>query len=666
MKKILVLIFFLFGLQAFAIQPATLKCIEVDNAGNTIISWQGTTDIADFVSYQLYFSNTGTGTFNLLATINTPTTVTYTHIGAAADLNNCYYYIKTSGSSSTGFSDTLQSIQLVITNNNDGNAQLQWNPPSIPLPSTNSWYHVFREYPSGIWNLIDSTQNTNYLENYSLCDVQVSYKIVMNGNGCVNQSAIDETHIRDLLPPDTPNLDSVSINVTTSQVNIGWQPAIAPDTKGYIIYIQQGGVWTPIDTIYGITNTAYVYTNPDAQTNPQNYRIAAIDSCLNASPLSSDQHSLVLSTNTNSCSLAASLSWNAYDNLASGVEKYEIYMSINGGAFLKIDEVSGALTYIYSGLVHNSSYRFFVRVVGNTGITASSTTSSFLFLQTNLPNVVYFRYASVNESQNVDLAVYVDTSATITNVLIYKQYPNTPFVLLATLPYDTTGLYYFSDNDVATFKQSYNYFARITDNCGNEVLYSDTVRTILLTGAGNSDNTNSLSWFPYHKFNAPVENYVIYRSIGTSMNFSSVNSTNAFTCNYMEDVTPYDRDGAIFNYYVNAVESDGNLYGFKDVSRSNIIKATQHSVTYIPNAFTPSGKNQIFKPSNIFTDPENYIFLIYGRSGTKIFETHDPNSGWDGRLNGILLPTGIYCYRVSYKNTDGTLFEKEGWVTLLR
>jgi gliding motility-associated-like protein len=666
MKRTLLIILLLFGLQTFAIQPATLKCIEVNNAGDAIITWQGTTDIADFVSYQLYFSNTAAGPFSLLTTINTPATITYTHIGAAADLNNCFYYIKTEGSSSTGFSDTLQSIQLVITNNNDGNAQLQWNSPSTPLPSANNWYRVYKEYPAGIWNVIDSTPNINYFENFSLCDAQVSYKIEMTGSGCTNLSALDGTHIKDLLPPDTPALDSVSINPANGNVNIGWQPSIASDTKGYIIYIQQGGVWTPIDTVYGMTNTAYFYSNPDAQTSPQNYRIAALDSCLNASPLSSDQHSMVLSYATNTCQLTASLSWNAYDNISGGIEKYEIYMAINGGAFIKVDEVIGAQNYTYSGLIHNSNYRFFIRVVGNSGITASSTISSFLFLQTNLPKSVYFRYASVNEQQDVNLAVYVDTTATITNVLIYKQYPNTTYVLLATLPYNATGLYYFTDGDVATFKESYNYFARITDNCGNEVLYSDTVRTILLTGMGNSNHTNSISWIPYHEFNVPIEDYLIYRSIGTSLNFDSVGFTNASVHNYTEDVTPYERDGAIFNYYVEAVESNGNLYGFKDFSRSNTIKATQLSMTFIPNAFAPSGENKIFKPSNIFIDAENYVFLIYGRSGGKLFETHDPNSGWDGTLNGELLPGGIYCYRLSYTATDGTSFEKEGWIALVR
>jgi gliding motility-associated-like protein len=666
MKRLLLLLFTLFIVQAKAIQPATIKCIEANSVGDAIVSWQATTDVADFVSYQLYYSNNLSGPYTLLTTITTATTNSFTHIGAGADVNSCFYYIKTTGSISTGFSDTLQSIQLIVTNNNDGNAVLQWNIPSQPLPSANNWYQIYKEFPVGIWSKLDSTQTTNYLENFSICDVQVSYKIVLPGNGCINQSTPDAVHIKDLTPPETPTLDTVSINPITGEVNLGWEPALATDTKGYIIYIQQGGVWSPVDTVYGIGNTNFNYSNVDVVTSPQNYRIATMDSCMNTSPLSIDQHSLLLSYSTNNCMHTVSLSWNAYDHIVSNVAKYEIYMEVDGGGYVKIDEVTNLLNYTYSGLNNNSTYHFFIRVVANNGFTASSTVSTFLFTQTNLPSVVYFRYATVNIDQTIDLAIYVDTSATISQVLIYKQNQTNSYSLIASIPYSANGLYYASDNNVTTNKQSYNYFARIVDNCGNELLNSDTVSTILLSGTGNSDYTNFLNWLPYQRFNMPIDNYSIYRSIGESMYFDSIASTSVFTTNFTEDASPLRYDGSVFNYYVEAVESAGNAYGFKDVSRSNSIKTTQQSLTYIPNAFTPEGANPIFKPSNIFVDAKDYFFAIFTRTGAKIFETHDPNFGWNGTIDGKIVPFGIYCYKILYSNEDGTIFSKIGWVTVMR
>jgi len=79
-------------------------------------------------------------------------------------------------------------------------------------------------------------------------------------------------------------------------------------------------------------------------------------------------------------------------------------------------------------------------------------------------------------------------------------------------------------------------------------------------------------------------------------------------------------------------------------------------IYYIPNAFTPDGNefNQTFQP--IFTagfDAENFELFIYNRWGELIFETKDPNEGWDGSIgNGsstALAPDGIYTWKVNIK-----------------
>lgn len=653
-------------LQLQAIQPATMQCASISSNGDATITWVGTTDVTDFVSYQLYFSTSISGTYSLIATINNASTTSFLHAGVGADVNNCHYFIKTNGSSSTGFSDTLSTIQLIVSNINDGNATLNWNAPMSPLPVLNSWYRIYREYPVGTWNLVDSTQANTFTENYSICDVQVSYKIEINGNGCINQSAIDVAHIRDLTPPAIPHLDSVSIQTPGGQITLGWDGVVEPDTKGYIIYAQQGGVWTPIDTVYGITNTMYQYTDASSATTALNYRIASIDSCDNASPLTPDQHSLVLSFATNNCLRSVDLSWNAYDHLPSGVLKYEIYKSENGGNFLKIGETTTETNFTSTGLIDLNNYQFFIRALANNGITASSTSISFEFHQTEVPNLVYFRYATVNASQTIDLAIYVDTNATTSGLVIYKKYPHTTYLPLTTLSHQTDGHYSFTDNDVSTSLETYHYFARVIDICGNEIMNSDTVHNILLTGSNIGNYTNLIQWISYPGFLAPIDNYSIYRSIEDASISDSIGFVTSNITQFQEDVTPLRYQGAFFNYLIEAQESNGNILGFKDKSRSNSIRIGQNSQTFIPNAFAPGGENKIFKPVNIFINPTEYLFVIYARNGSLIFETNDPNKGWDGIYEGELSPFGVYIYHLYYKNTDGSRFEKEGFVTLVR
>jgi gliding motility-associated-like protein len=77
-------------------------------------------------------------------------------------------------------------------------------------------------------------------------------------------------------------------------------------------------------------------------------------------------------------------------------------------------------------------------------------------------------------------------------------------------------------------------------------------------------------------------------------------------------------------------------------------------VYYIPNSFTPDGDqfNQTFRP--IFTsgiDPYNYQMLIYHRWGEVIFETQNPDFGWDGSYTnqGNPCQIGTYTYVITVK-----------------
>ncbi len=78
-------------------------------------------------------------------------------------------------------------------------------------------------------------------------------------------------------------------------------------------------------------------------------------------------------------------------------------------------------------------------------------------------------------------------------------------------------------------------------------------------------------------------------------------------------------------------------------------------VFYIPNTFTPDGDghNQVFKP--IFTqgfDPFNYHMEIFNRWGETVFESYNPEIGWDGSYGdeGLDVPQGTYIYKIVFKS----------------
>jgi gliding motility-associated-like protein len=91
---------------------------------------------------------------------------------------------------------------------------------------------------------------------------------------------------------------------------------------------------------------------------------------------------------------------------------------------------------------------------------------------------------------------------------------------------------------------------------------------------------------------------------------------------------------------------------------------------YVPNSFTPDGEefNTVFLPvfSTGFT-PINYGLSIYDRWGGIIFESNNYLIGWDGRIDFVMCPDGIYNYQIRYTRKDGeSPVLLNGHVNLLR
>jgi gliding motility-associated-like protein len=69
---------------------------------------------------------------------------------------------------------------------------------------------------------------------------------------------------------------------------------------------------------------------------------------------------------------------------------------------------------------------------------------------------------------------------------------------------------------------------------------------------------------------------------------------------------------------------------------------------YVPNSFTPDGDglNDWFRPEGQFFETESYNLKVYDRWGKIMFNTDNPNMGWNGRyLNtGSPVKLGVYVY----------------------
>jgi gliding motility-associated-like protein len=176
--------------------------------------------------------------------------------------------------------------------------------------------------------------------------------------------------------------------------------------------------------------------------------------------------------------------------------------------------------------------------------------------------------------------------------------------------------------------------------------------------------------FTFTPNNPTVEN--------TEVTFQLLNSNdinNTFNWNFGDNQTStisepihiYPEEGQV-TYQIDLVVTD--TAGCKDTATS-YITIDDLLIYYVPNAFTPDADaiNNTFKP--VFTsgfDIYDYHLTIFNRWDEILFESYNPNIGWNGTyIDGQNVPSGVYVWTIEFGDlkTDKRSFIT-GHVTLLK
>ena len=86
------------------------------------------------------------------------------------------------------------------------------------------------------------------------------------------------------------------------------------------------------------------------------------------------------------------------------------------------------------------------------------------------------------------------------------------------------------------------------------------------------------------------------------------------------------------------------------------------------SVITPDGDgfNEEFRINCLNEFPEHTL-EIYNRWGQLVFKTDDYHNDWQGtNRTGSDLPEGAYFFVFEYRDTDGTVRQKKGHITVLR
>jgi hypothetical protein len=353
------------------------------------------------------------------------------------------------------------------------------------------------------------------------------------------------------------------------------------------------------------------------------------------------------------------LTWNKYNGWNETFDQYDIYCKRESDAYIKIGSTYHLDDTLYSAvdILPQTTYKFYIKALNTAGFESNSNEISYYTESPQIPSFLKCDSLIVDSENSIQMYFNIDNIPDIFNFNLFKSEDDAPY-------YESILRFNDQSNRIQLSDPSFNYelrnsyFLEAEDYCGRSLIISDTISNIVLK-VTDSIKQNGLQWSSMDVF----PNYDIFRSI--DVGYENIATSNQLSFNdNISDIFNNQFSGTVtqgkYCYYVEGIKTDF-------LSRSNSECIDKKAVYYFPNAFNPNSsieENRTFKPKLAYIT--NFHLLIYDHSGSKIFETHNPFYGWDGKLpNGRLAPISSYIYYSSFTNSKGEKIKLKGIVSLV-
>lgn len=531
--------------------------------------------------------------------------------------------------------------------------------------SSPSGYNIYRKTTEDddfvLLATLDVAQSA--YEDDKVSDCEILYRVEAVFADCSSWSNIASLPKADNDGPQTPVLHYIDIDLQTQKLIVSWERSQSEDAWGYVVCkLDENSIRQPLDTLYDVETTTYICGKCNI-TDTNRITVFAFDYCKNTSPLSETYNNIVLKGERSNCDEPLVLSWNAPDGSDVGYN-YQIFMATDDDKEYK--QIAQTMDNSYSVTLPqvNGSVYFYVLCGGKSNMISVNVANA------DTLNFVYLESVSVlPDNLHTEIYVFLDASKKVKGYQLWRKMDDGAFEMVKEIAF--TGYSYLSFTDELPLPASehlYTYYIAAPDVCGGNYTYSNQLTAMQLEIDATNQTKIKLTWNPFKPVNWTVSGYEIYRfAEGDFDNAEYIGKTpaNTFTDNVENIVSSTDRT----YYYIKAIAAassnpDITEYG----ANSSNSYAKFETLFFIPNAFSPKDgrheKLRTFLPACHFVRAGTYSFKVFSRAGQLLFETTDPDKGWDGTYKGEFCPVGSYVYKISFIDSDG-MEQNKGGIFLL-
>ncbi|MBI3142985.1 MAG: gliding motility-associated C-terminal domain-containing protein [Bacteroidetes bacterium] len=493
-----------------------VRFTTVDNDTTIRLEWEQSTS-GDVVSYDLLYGVNGS-TLSLLGNLpkGPGSTQTYSHTGISAKTDTFTYRlvaIDSCSSTNRSVNNILQgAVQLSGVGANQEN-RLYW---SGYKGFTVKEYQLEAILPSQTafttLQVLPSTASTYIHQNlYCFDTIQYRIKAIDQNSSYIAYSDTIRLKPFDTVSPVPPVIKYVSV-LGTNQVEIAWNRSTSADANMYVIYRKGPKTpYMPLDTL----NNKFVYTDVVPTDSIYTYTLIAIDSCIENPSYykSKGVNTLLLQSRQLGCQDKLELYWNPYNNFDKGLDKYELYRSIDGKAEILIASIPSNSTSFIDNVSPHHKYVYRVKAleIGGTYSGYSQKLSAQVY-STAVPRA---RTASIIETNATNGSVEITWDSQkgqpfiAHSDLFYREESSPVFTLLRdSIPLVDTFFVHVGLNTKTT---NHQYFLVNIDSCGSR---SDTlsIHKTMNMDFGYGQLQHNLSWTSYKGFG--VNLYILQQLIG--------------------------------------------------------------------------------------------------------------------------------------------------------